>query len=115
MKPIIVLILGALLAPFFIASAQAAAFQPWNPPVRFDHAYSGRTIYTYGKSNYPWRCWAFAYACTYANYPAVGRCTMHMPYRDEVIAGVKFDLTSWYRLLRHERGHCNGWAPGHPK
>ncbi len=106
--------LAALVAAFLLPGfAQAAAFQPWNPPARFDHAYSGRITFVYGKSNYPLRCWN-AYACTYSNYPAPGQCLMYMPWRDEVIVGIKFDLPSWNTLLRHERGHCNGWPGNHP-
>jgi hypothetical protein len=106
--------IAAAIAVALTTSAQAATFKSWNPPARFDRAYTGRTLYTYGVRNYPLRCWHTAYACTYANYPSVGRCTMYMPYRDEVIAGIKFDLPSWYRLIRHERGHCNGWPGNHP-
>ncbi len=102
-----------LATALFCGSAAQAAFKPWNPPVRYDHVYSGKTIFLYGKRNYPWRCWN-AYACTYAGWPTVGRCTMYMPYRDEIIGGIKFDLPSWKTLLRHERGHCNGWLGSHP-
>lgn len=97
-------IIAALCAVFVATSASAAIQQP---PKRFDKPFGG-LIYTYHHS----LAWLFArgaWAYTYIPPPGQKWCEMHMPHRATV--GDAF----YKELYRHERAHCNGWGPDHPK
>lgn len=85
----------------------------WNPPARFDHAYSGKLIVhrlpqprivevcekVVGKRS------MIQHGCS--AIPVNNRCEVWIVDKTYMDATPK-------AVLRHERGHCNGWGPDHP-
>ena len=91
----------------------------WNPPKRFDHAYSGKLTVRYLPQKQVIK------ACTklFAKYRIEAKTTMRQhgcaaitsDTSCTVIAISKpYALATPKSVLRHERGHCNGWLASHP-
>jgi hypothetical protein len=85
----------------------------WNPPARFDHAYSGKlTVHRLPQKQVAKVCTkvvgAFAlnrHGCSTGD--RAGRCTVWIVDRTYMRA-------TPLSVLRHEIGHCNGWPADHP-
>lgn len=85
----------------------------WNPPARFDHSYSGKMIVhrlpqaqiinvcakVLGKRS------MIQHGCSAK--PKNGRCEIWIVDKTYMSATPE-------AVLRHERGHCNGWPANHP-
>ncbi|PAP93983.1 hypothetical protein CIT31_16585 [Mesorhizobium wenxiniae] len=91
----------------------------WNPPVRFDHSYAGKLTVIY----LPQKQVVTACAKLFSKYGVsatsslvqrgcaaiTGRtsCTV-------IVIDKTYALATPKAVLRHETGHCNGWAADHP-
>ncbi len=112
----LLLIIGMLLGA---TSALASDRAEWNPPARFDHAYSGELTLTqmpqkrvfsvcmamFRKNKIPAASFT-GRGCAIITSP--GHCKIiyiDRPYRG----------TEPSAVLRHELGHCNGWQANHPE
>ncbi len=102
-----VLLLALFLLFLAISTAEALQVQP--PPKRYDHAFNGKINITH-RPHWWIISTMFAHAYTYIPLPGEKVCQMTMPYLNSYIT-----REVWYKLYYHERGHCNGWPPNHPK
>jgi hypothetical protein len=91
----------------------------WNPPARFDHAYSGKLTVSY----LPQKQVVAACEVLFAQYKVAAKsfpnqhgcsaitsptsCTI-------IVVDTTFALATPKAVLRHEIGHCNGWPANHP-
>jgi hypothetical protein len=91
----------------------------WNPPTRFDHAYSGQLTVRY----LPQKQVVTACAKLFAEYKVAaksfpnqhGCSAITSPTSCIVIVVDKtYALATPKAVLRHEIGHCNGWPASHP-
>lgn len=115
-------IIACVLVTFpLVPSANAGAKDPtWNPPSRYDHAYSGQMIvnrvpvgmvdeacislYTkHDRMAWRWRVSANQHGCSFVQG---GICEVVIP------TGPIMKATP-VAILRHETGHCNGWSGKH--
>ncbi len=111
MKTTSLLLVGALVAPFFIAPADAAPMPyRWDPPARFDHPYTPMRIVVQPLWWILMKCFGTCYAYTPFVRPGA-LCTMYIPAVDNRHINAEGQAA----LIRHERGHCNGWPANHPK
>lgn len=112
------LTLAAALWAAFLLPAGASTPPAWNPPARFDHAFDGKIYARYVNG---WQMFALchmAWACTPVGGDQGtrrGTCTMILPKEGARILGRKVDRAGLLGLVRHERGHCNGWPANHPR
>ena len=73
----------------------------WPPPARYDHYYPGQLIVQMvDPSTFVRYCGRNAEACS---FPRGAQCLVILPQGSPYVAN----------LLRHERGHCNGWGRDH--
>ncbi len=104
----------AVIVGLLVSTSALAAPHPttWRPPARFDHPIKGKMIIHYQSLfQVMWggpcagTCWAYTYI------PARGAtvCHSYIP-----VVGRKVNLEGQRELIRHERGHCNGWPANHP-
>src|SRR5258708_144015 len=111
-----IFIVAAVLAALSITSAFASNPAAFLPPQRFNHSYKGKIVIHQGNYFYvAWHCGPGAYSCS----PVGGRkgvCDIivsalesHGPGRGAI------DQAGYRNLIRHERGHSNGWPASHPK
>lgn len=106
-----------VIAWTFALSTSPALSKPlpyaWNPPARYDHVVTTQRWNVYYESILKLtfgRCWGTCHAISYSD----GRtCTTIIPK----VGGVgmwKVNREGQKALIRHERGHCNGWPANHP-
>jgi len=115
---------GAAFLGIYLAlanTAMAGKHDPeWNPPARFDHAYSGQLTVRY----LPQTKVVTACAKLFAKYKVAAKsfpnqhgcsaitsttsCTV-------IVVDKTYALATPKAVLRHELGHCNGWAADHPE
>jgi hypothetical protein len=87
------------------------------PPERYDHEFAGEVIHTEMPNEAKLRkiCEGFgsvftqskALGCAFAYR---GKCFIFtVPYIDMLYSNTGVEM-----IMRHERAHCNGWAPNHP-
>lgn len=107
-------VLAILIFLLYQAAAQAAVPPKWNPPKRFDHAYTGRMSVQYLNSmaELEAACGTNAWACSEGTRK---RCRMWLPRVGTRVFGKTIDRKGLYYMRRHEIGHCNGWPGDHPK
>ncbi|RWN59629.1 hypothetical protein [Mesorhizobium sp.] len=91
----------------------------WNPPVRFDHQYSGKLTVRYlPQKQVVAACEKLFAAYKIAAKPSFTQrgcsavtgktsCTV-------IVIDKTFGLATPKAVLRHEIGHCNGWSASHP-
>ena len=107
MLRLIPLLLVLLCVPA-VAEAQQNIPVPL-PPVEYDKPFTGKlTIVHVDRRAVTGRCHSFieVYACAFRPNPR--NCLVVMPKKGT------YSDASMARLLRHEVGHCNGWAAHHP-
>lgn len=91
----------------------------WNPPARFDYAYTGKLTVRY----LPQKQVVMACEKLFAEYKVEAKsfpnqrgcaaitgetsCTV-------IVIEKIYALATPKAVLRHETGHCNGWAASHP-
>jgi hypothetical protein len=115
------LFLAVLLANLATADIALAGKNDaeWNPPTRFDHAYSGKLTVVYlpqkqvvsacanlfAKYNVPAKSFPNQHGCS----AITGKtsCTV-------IVVDKTYALATPKAVLRHETGHCNGWGADHP-
>lgn len=109
----------ALLLACFLPAGLALAAprdlpQPhaWAPPARYNHAPRGpMVVREYPRHKVGEICGMLtkvrADGCAMPNWR--GKCIVYMPPRSSL------SPARWAALLRHERGHCNGWPAHHPR
>jgi|SRR6185369_5070413 len=115
------LLLMLLLANLAAADMAVAGIDDpeWNPPYRFDHAYTGKLTVVY----LPQKQVVAACAKLFAKYKV--SATSSLVQRgcsaitsDTSCTVIVVDKTYMHAtpkaVLRHERGHCNGWPSSHP-
>lgn len=111
------LILAALIlaGPAFAGKNDAE----WNPPARFDRAYAGKLTVSY----LPQKQVVSACEKLFAKYKVPAKVYMNQrgcaaitsKTSCTVIAIDKiYALATPAAVVRHEIGHCNGWAASHP-
>jgi hypothetical protein len=104
----VLVLFASLLATPAIAAPQP---NPFPPPARYDRPFHGKTYIHYQSLNtILLRCWGTCWAYTYIPPPGARECHMYIPRVD----GRRVNATGQRALIRHERGHCNGWPPNHP-
>jgi hypothetical protein len=114
---------GFLVIAFAFAVNPAVSFAglhdpEWNPPARFDHPYDGELtvmklpqplLQNVCRQLFP----QFGYSDTThkdqrgCSIPRDGHCLV-------VTIDKPFNGATPDAVLRHERGHCNGWPANHP-
>lgn len=78
------------------------------PPKRYDHAFHG-TMYQYYDE---WIPGVWGHTTGARN----GVCVIHTrPPGTQLWGARPLDKQSMDTLVRHERGHCNGWPSNHPR
>lgn len=84
----------------------------WNPPARFDHAYSGKIrVYNLPQNQVAMECKKLIGWAT----PKMHGCSQHNDTECIVITVDKTFMGATPKaVLRHEIGHCNGWPGNHP-
>lgn len=91
----------------------------WNPPARFDHPYQGKLTV----QRLPQKQVVSACAKLFAKYKVAAKsslaqrgcsaitsknsCTM-------IVIDKTYLKATPEAVIRHERGHCNGWPANHP-
>ncbi|MER9912791.1 hypothetical protein NKJ71_19385 [Mesorhizobium sp. M0050] len=103
-----------------IGSAVAGIKDPtWNPPARFDHAYSGKLTVRY----LPQKQVVAACAKLFAKYKVAAKSSLVQRGCSAITSDTSctvivvdktFALATPEAVLRHEMGHCNGWPASHP-
>ncbi|TIM14458.1 MAG: hypothetical protein E5Y67_12325 [Mesorhizobium sp.] len=117
-----VFLLVVLFANLAMANSAVAGKNDaeWNPPARFDYAYTGKLTVRY----LPQKQVVTACANLFAKYKIAAKsgfaqrgcaaitgktsCTV-------IVIEKIYALATPKAVLRHETGHCNGWAADHPK
>jgi hypothetical protein len=91
----------------------------WNPPARYDHQYQGNLTVQYLPQKqvvaacerlfikYKVKAKASMTQRGCAATTAKGSCTV-------IVIDKPYALATPKAVLRHERGHCNGWPSSHP-
>lgn len=109
----------ALLLACFLPAGLALAAprdlpQPhaWAPPARYDHTpRRPMVVREYPRHKVGEICGMLtkvrADGCALPDWR--GTCIVYMPPR------ASLSPARWTALLRHERGHCNGWPAHHPR
>lgn len=116
---------GLFLAVFSIALAAANTAvagkndAEWNPPARFDHAYSGKLTIRYLPQKQVVSACAklFAkYRVAATSYPNQHGCSAITSDTSctVIVIDKMFAFATPKAVLRHEIGHCNGWPSNHP-
>jgi len=91
----------------------------WNPPARFDHAYSGQLTVRY----LPQKQVVAACAKLFAEYKVAAKASLVQRGCSAITSATSctvividkmFALAMPKAVLRHEIGHCNGWPADHP-
>lgn len=110
----------ALLVLALLASPVVAGQHDpeWNPPARFDHAYTGKLLL----KKLPQTQMQKACQQLFAKYGLKDTtsmqqhgCAKAFPDRCIVIITDKTYMGATpAAVLRHETGHCNGWSGDHP-
>lgn len=109
-----------LIALLLTASAAIAGQTDpeWNPPSRFDHAYSGTlhlTMLPQERVQAACRKLFLFYKLKDATSTTQHGCAKAFPDRCYVIiADHTYMGAKPVSVLRHELGHCNGWSGSHP-
>ena len=100
---------GALLGLFLFCTPAFAYVPTWNPPARYDHPFRGKwRIHTVSEAYIFWHH-PGALAFTLLPYPGSKVCDTYVPP-----VGGRYTARDIKTLIRHERGHCNGWPANHP-
>jgi hypothetical protein len=107
MRNALLLVCLLLASPAWAGKTDAT----WNPPVRFDHPFTGKlTLYRLPQKEVVRICQNMPGASLQQHgcSQLVGnRCTV-------VIINKTFMGAAPASVLRHEIGHCNGWPANHP-
>lgn len=91
----------------------------WNPPARFDHAYSGELTVV----SLPQKQVVAACAKLFTKYKVAAKSSLVQRGCSAVTSATSctvilidkpFALATPKAVLRHELGHCNGWPASHP-
>lgn len=93
----------------------------WNPPERFDHAYSGKlNLHRVPAADVTKTCKAMADFYGYKSDMPDHGCS-HLDWNKElgnfcevIIPIGPVQRATPNAILRHEVGHCNGWPGDHP-
>lgn len=111
------LVLVALLVAF---PAFAGKNDPeWNPPARYDHAYTGKLTVRY----LPQRLVVGACESLFKKYKVKAKTSMTQrgcaattskASCTVIVVDKPFKGATPKAVLRHELGHCNGWKAHHP-
>jgi len=76
------------------------------PPEQYDHPHPNITEYWLPAEEIRWKCRSKdARACSYSLRDGKSHCIILL------VEGMPVGGGHW----RHERGHCNGWPPHHPR
>lgn len=91
----------------------------WNPPSRFDHAYSGKLTAIYLPQKQVVKACAniFAkYKVAAKSFPSQRGCSAITSKTSctVIVIDKPYALATPKAVLRHELGHCNGWPASHP-
>lgn len=114
-------LLVVLLSLLATANAAVAGKRDpeWNPPKRFDHAYSGNLTVRY----LPQKQVIKACKKLFAKYNIVAETTLRQhgcaaitsdTSCTVIVINKMFALATPKAVVRHEVGHCNGWPADHP-
>lgn len=91
----------------------------WNPPARFDNAYTGKLTVHY----LPQKQVVVACANLFAKYKVEAKTTFAQRGCAAITGKTSctviviekiYALATPKAVLRHELGHCNGWPANHP-
>lgn len=108
----------AVLVPVVVGAQPAAAWREWNPPAEYDKPFGGTMyVYRHAPEHVPGECrklfelagldifvWPTQTGCA-----AFRGETCIVIIRDRTVQDITPEA-----ILRHERGHCNGWPADHP-
>ncbi|TIL88945.1 MAG: hypothetical protein E5Y73_22280 [Mesorhizobium sp.] len=111
-----------LLVVLFLSFSLAMAGKndaEWNPPARFDHAYTGQLTVRY----LPQKKVVTACAKLFAEYKVATKSSFtqrgcsaitNKTSCTVIVIDKTFGLATPKAVLRHEIGPCNGWSASHP-
>lgn len=114
-------LLIALAAVSLISSSPAFAGKTdatWNPPARFDHAYTGKLTVRY----LPQKQVVTACEKLFAKYKVAAKSSFNQRGCSAITSKTSctvividktYALATPKAVLRHEIGHCNGWSASH--
>ncbi len=101
--------------------AYSAPVFNWPPPTRYAQPFKGRVlVYPLSSWDIISRC-GMAYACTPiggdrpSRMKTVKTCSIVVMKVGSSVFGKVIDKQSYNNLVRHEKGHCNGWPANHPE
>ncbi|MGO8242938.1 hypothetical protein [Rhizobium johnstonii] len=119
MKTIGFLFLAASMLAAPSLSTAGLHDREWNPPARYDHAYSGKLLLQkLPQAKVQKACqWLFArYGLKDTTSFQQHGCAKAFPESCIVITIDKTYMGATpAAVLRHELGHCNGWSGDHPE
>jgi hypothetical protein len=89
----------------------------WNPPARYDHPFNGRTEVRYmAPRDVPAACRKMLKGHNIAVTQQQRGCAIRYGKVCKIIAIDRpYYGTTPAAVVRHERGHCNGWHHSHPE
>lgn len=111
-----------LLVVLFLSPSLAMAGKndaEWNPPARFDHAYTGKLTIRY----LPQKQVVTACEKLFAKYKIAAKSSLAQRGCAAITSKTSctviviekiYALATPKAVLRHEIGHCNGWSANHP-
>lgn len=109
------LLVLALLASPALAGKHDAE---WNPPARYDHAYTGKLMLTkLPQAQMQRACRQLFSQYGYSDTTSGEQRGCAIPGKDVCIIVTidkTYKATTPDAVLRHELGHCNGWPSSHP-
>ena len=107
-----------LIAALLLLSSAAYAADPGMPPQRFDHPYDGEVIPMQMSTQQRLQNFCEDMGAK-ANGSNILACSFIRRGRCYIFSVPEKDIEAWgYSLntvMRHERAHCNGWPPDHPR
>jgi len=107
-----------IAALWFLFSGVGAYPSEILPPARYDHPYNGEVIATEISNEPRLRkiCEGFGSIFT---QPVAIACAFTLCGKCFIFSIPDADIKAWGHtletVLRHERAHCNGWPPDHPR
>jgi hypothetical protein len=113
------LFLAAAMLSAPVSASAGFHDKEWNPPKRFDHAYTGKLLLQkLPQAKVQKACqWLFArYGLKDTTSFQQHGCAKSFPDSCIVITIDKTYMGATpAAVLRHELGHCNGWSGDHPQ
>lgn len=120
MKRLLALAVALVISTPATASDAEWADGAWNPPARYDHAFTGKLIIRRLPQKQVVKACArmfVKYRIAAKGYPGQRGCAVTLGGNSCLVVMIdrKYKQSTPKAVFRHEVAHCNGWQASHPE